>query len=132
MSAPRRFGFALWLAASAFLVFVFFDDLWSMSGDMSAHDFTVNRLMDNWGMSDADERTLYGATLYPRLSFIVAAALGAPVGSAVVGMQLTSLLAMIALWSGFALILRSLPARQLAIVVGAALLGLLLVNRQSA
>jgi hypothetical protein len=124
----RSVSVFLWACAAVFLILFFWDSLWSVSGDMSAHDFIVNRLIDHWTMSPADEERLCGVTYYPRLGLVVAAVFGTITGSAVAGMHVASLVSLIGLWSGFALILRSLPTTSF-VPVGVALLSLLILNR---
>jgi hypothetical protein len=124
----RWVSVALWACAGVFLIFFFRDSLWSVSGDMSAHDFIVNRLIDHWEMSPADEERLCGVTYYPRLAHTAAAVFGTVTGSAIEGMHFASLVSLIGLWTGFSLILRSLPTRSF-VPVGVALLSLLVLNR---
>jgi hypothetical protein len=126
-SYDRRITVVLWIATSIFIVIFFFDSMWSASVDLADHNAVVNRLFDHWRMPVTDD-LYYFFHSYPVFSHIAAAVLALPLSSPLGGVQLLTLLSLIALWSGLALILQTLPWRMRALI-GVAFVLLLIFNR---
>ena len=126
-SYDRQITVGLWIATSVFIVVFFFDCMWSTSVDLADHNAVVNRLFDHWGMPITDD-LYYFYHSYPAFSHIAAAVLALPLSSPLAGVQLLTLLSLVALWSGFALILQTLPYRMRALI-GAGFVLLLIFNR---
>jgi hypothetical protein len=126
-SYDRRIAVGLWIATSVFIVVFFFDCMWSTSVDLADHNAVVNRLFDHWGMPITDDLNYFYHS-YPVFSHIAAAVLALPLSSPLGGVQLLTLLSLVALWSGLALILQTLPCRMRALI-GVGLVLLLIFNR---
>ena len=126
-SYDRHITVGLWIATSAFIVVFFFDCIWSTSVDLADHNAVVNRLFDHWGMPITDD-LYYFYRSYPVFSHIAAAVLALPLSSPLGGVQLLTLLSLVALWSGLALILQTLPCRMRALI-GASFVLLLIFNQ---
>lgn len=101
------------------------DSLWATSSDTAHHYALVARIAQQWGMPAATDPSLGEMNIYPHNSHMMAAALGVPLQSPMLGMQLVTLLSMIGAWAGMGALLLSLPRR--AGLTGAAVLGLLLL-----
>lgn len=133
-SCNRQIGLWLWIATSGFLIVSFFDCLWSVNTDYADHTAFVNRLFDNWSLPQGYTSSCHGPPenchmyYYPPSSHILAAMFAVPLSSPVGGVQLATLLSMVGLWTGFALIFQSLPRRTLGLVA-ALLFVLLVLNR---
>ncbi len=125
-SYHRQITTGLWIATSVFVVIFFFDCLWSTGVDLADHNAVVNRLFDGTPITD-DVNSSFNHS-YPIFSHIAAAVLALPLSSPLGGVQLLTLLSLIALWSGFALILQTLPCRMRALV-GVGFVLLLIFNR---
>lgn len=105
------------------------DAIWSLSTDLAHHYALVARLTELWSVSYSGDPSLGEMNFYPRHSHIAAAVAGRFLGSAVLGMQTITLLAIVALWASLISILLSLPAK--ARLTAALGLGALLwLNRQ--
>ena len=120
----RQIRLWLWIATSAYLVIFFFDSLWSTSVDMADHITYVGKILDNWTFTAARS---FGYPL-PLYGHAIAAVLAAPLSSPVAGVQLATLLSLVGIWSGFALIFQTLQRRML-IFVSIIFLVLLTLNR---
>jgi hypothetical protein len=127
-SYERQIGLGLWIATSLSIVVFFFDWMWSAGIDLADHNAVVNRLFDHWGMHAITEDLYSVYHSYPILSHIAAAVLGLLLSSPLAGVQLLTLLSLIALWSGLALILQTLPCRMRALI-GTGFVLLLIFNR---
>ena len=123
----RQIGVGLWIATSIFIVVFFFDSMSSAGIDLADHNAVVNRLFDHWGMPITDDLYSFYHS-YPVFSHIAAAVLALPLSSPLAGVQLLTLLSLVALWSGLALILQTLPCRMRALI-GACIVLLLIFNR---
>ncbi len=119
----RQIRLWLWIATSTYLIIFFLDSLWSTSIDLMDHITYVGKILDNWTLSAA--ASWYPLPLY---GHAIAAVLAAPFSSPIVGVQLATLLSLVGLWSGFALIFQTLQRRML-VHVSIALLVLLALNR---
>jgi hypothetical protein len=126
-SYDRRITVGLWIATSVFIVVFFFDCMWSTGVDLADHNALVNRLFDHWGMPITDDLYSFYHS-YPVFSHIAAAVLALPLSSPLGGVQLLTLLSLVALWSGLALILQTLPCTMRALI-GAGFVLLLIFNR---
>lgn len=113
---------ALWIAAAAILLWHFFDSFWSVSGDTSAHAFITATLMDRGHMLVGDEILLPTSTVYQHGAHALAALMGAPFGSAVIGMHLAALAALAAVWGAVAVLFAGMSR-----VAGVALIGFLAI-----
>jgi hypothetical protein len=123
----RQIGVGLWIATSIFIVVFFFDSMSSAGIDLADHNAVVNRLFDHWGMPITDDLYSFYHS-YPVFSHIAAAVLALLLSSPLAGVQLLTLLSLVALWSGLALILQTLPCRMRALI-GACIVLLLIFNR---
>ena len=127
-SYHRMITIGPWIATSVFVVVFFFDSMSSAGIDLADHNAVVNRLFDHWGMHAITEDLYSVYHSYPILSHIAAAVLGLLLSSPLAGVQLLTLLSLIALWSGLALILQTLPCRMRALI-GTGFVLLLIFNR---
>jgi hypothetical protein len=120
---------ALMVLASCAWVISSLDSLWSLSVDLAHHYALVVRLTELWAVPYSGDPSLGEMNYYPRLSHIVAALLGRFLGSAVLGIQGITLIAIVVLWGSLVAIALSLPAKaRLTVALG--LCTLLWVNRQ--
>jgi hypothetical protein len=126
-SYHRMITIGPWIATSVFVVVFFFDSMSSAGIDLADHNAVVNRLFDHWGMPITDDLYSFYHS-YPVFSHITAAVLALPLSSPLGGIQLLTLLSLVALWSGLALILQTLPYRMRALI-GACIVLLLIFNR---
>ena len=115
------------LGICGFLVLQFVNSLWTHSVDLAHHDALVAHLMEHWRLPAKDDFTLGEMNVYPPGSHIVTAVMGTVLGSPVAGLQVVTLLSLLALWSGIAFALQSLPSR-MSLAVGIVLAILLLGN----
>lgn len=123
---------ALGRLAFAFLTCIFLlllasNRIWSQSVDIAHHYALITRLFDVGHIITPDS-SLGEMTIYPRLSHRVAAWLGTPFDSPVVGMQITALGSMIGVWVGIVTMLGSL-GRHVRIRALIAFAALLIANR---
>jgi hypothetical protein len=120
----------LLLLAALPLVWNAMDHIWAYSTDLAHHYALVSRIMETWVLPPGFDNSLGEMNTYPRMSHQLSALLGAPFGSALVGMQLASSLSIFVIWAGLGSLLLALPRR--AGGACAALLAVLLFwNRQS-
>jgi len=82
------------------------NQMWSQSVDMAHHYALVTRLFD-LGNVVAPDPSLGEMIFYPRLSHRIAAWLGTPFNSPIVGLQIAALSSMIAAWVGIVSMLAS-------------------------
>ena len=119
----------LLLAAAALLVSSA-DVIQSQSVDLAHHYALVVRLTQDWVLQNAADPSLGEMNFYPRLAHQFAAVLARLVGSPLLGLHLTSLLAIFVCWASLAAMLLSLP-RRAAIGSALAFALLLALNRHS-
>lgn len=115
------------LGICGFLTLHFINNLWTLSADLAHHDALVAHLMEYWRLPAGDELSLGEMNYYPPGSHIATAVMGTVLGSPVAGLQVVTLLSLLALWSGIAFALQSLP-RRMSLAVGIVLAILLLGN----
>lgn len=119
----------LLLVATLFLLCSNADALWGSSVDVAHHYALVARIAEFWQLPPGMDPSLGEMNFYPRTSHILAAILGALFHSPLIGMQLLTLLSVIALWAGVIAILLSLP-RTSAWTGAAILAAVLILNRR--
>jgi hypothetical protein len=119
----------LLLLAAVPLVWGVIDQIWSDSTDLAHHYALVSRLMQTWTLPPGVDMSLGEMNYYPRLSHQVSALLGAPFGSALIGMQLAGGLSLFVIWAGLSSLLLALP-RRAGWVCSALLAGLMFVNSE--
>lgn len=99
------------LLAAAFLLLRALDSIWSTSTDLAHHYALVMRLSEFWKMPGAGDFSLGEMNYYPRSSHILAAIIGRFLGSALLGLQVTTLLSIIVLWASLLSIVLGLPKK---------------------
>jgi hypothetical protein len=128
----RRWGqvFQAALLLGLCLVFVlrFMRWMWSQSVDLALHFALSTRLAEFWSLPAVYDPTLDDLNFYPRLSHSLAAIVGSVFGSALIGMQLVTLISLVVIWSAVAYLVFSLP-RYFALVASAVLIAGLLLNK---
>src|SRR5262252_6231803 len=115
-------GCAAWACSGGFVIWYFYDSVWTVSADTSAHALITAGLMERGHLSMADAAVLPDAIVYPHGGHALAAVLGWPFGSVVIGMHLAGLVALAVAWGAIGVLFTMMPVRGSA---GAALLGLL-------
>lgn len=124
---PRGAALPLLLGGAALLL-AMLNGLWTDSVDLAHHYALVARLSQHWVLAGADP-SLGEMNQYPRGAHLLGAVLGKLGGSPLLGLQLTAVGALLAIWLVLLTLLRTLPAR--AATLGAlTLAALLLLNRQ--
>src|SRR5580765_6333062 len=113
-------GVLFFLGVSGFLVLRFINSLWTYGVDLAHHDVLVTYLMEHWQWPAKGDSSLGEMSVYPPGSHVVAAIAGTVLGSPVAGLQVVTLLSILALWGSIALALQSLP-RRMAMAVGSIL-----------
>jgi len=117
------------LAGCAFLLLcASVDAIWSGSGDFAHHYALVARIAQFWQLPPGVDPSLGEMNYYPRGGHILAAIIGTPLHSPLLGMHLTGLLSAFGVWAALAAILLTLPRRSAA-AAAAILAALLIVNR---
>lgn len=116
---------ALLLLTVFLLLCLGIDHLWATSADMAHHYALVARIAQQWAVPVVTDPSLGEMNVYPHNSHILAAVLGVPLQSPMLGMQLVTLLSMIGAWAGLAALVLTLPRRSGQ--VGAAVLATLLL-----
>ena len=101
----------LLLLAATTLVVSAIDAQWSLSIDLAHHYALIARLAENWSVPYAGDASLGEMNNYPRLSHIVAAMVARVMGSAFLGMQVSTLFSITLLWGSLITIVLSLPYR---------------------
>jgi hypothetical protein len=114
------------LVAAAFLVCLKIDSIWTSSSDFAHHYALIARISEHWILPPGIDPSLGEMNIYPRASHNQAAILGILFGSPIIGMQLLTLLSMIAVWTGLIMIVLSLPQKDG--VFSAAVLATLLIG----
>ncbi|HZP19287.1 MAG TPA: hypothetical protein VFB16_03685 [Bauldia sp.] len=106
----RPLNLTLGTLGCIWFLFARLDYFWSGSSDLAFTTLLVSRRMEAFDLVSASGPSL--GTLYsmPQLAFIPAAIAGALFGSPVVGVQIVSLLALLAVWLAGALAARTVPA----------------------
>ena len=128
MVRPAPASFALLLLAAALLLVGSAGTFQSLSVDLAHHYALVARLYQDWVLQSATDPSLGEMSAYPRLAHQFAAVLARLVGSPLLGLHLTALLAIFVCWASLAAMLLSLPRRA---AIGSALMlaVLLALNR---
>ena len=106
-TAPNRLS--LMLLAAAVLLAGSADTFWSLSVDLAHHYALVVRLTETWLLQVATDPSLGEMNTYPRLAHQFAAVLARLVGSPLLGLHLTALLAIFVCLASLAAMLLSLP-----------------------
>jgi hypothetical protein len=104
------------------------DSMWSASVDLAHHYALVARLSEYWHLPPGMDPSLGEMNFYPRAAHVLAAFAGSVFDSPLIGIQLVSLVSLIALWAATAFMLMSLP-RTSAIWTSAAFVVLLVLNK---
>lgn len=93
------------------LIFIVFhiDAMWSASVDLAHHYALAFRISELWVLPPEHDPTLGEMNYYPNGAHVVAALLGSPWGSVVVGIQIVALGSIALVWLSSAYVIRSLP-----------------------
>ncbi len=102
---------ALWVVAGVGSSLWLVDRLWSGSVDFAHHYALIRYLAEFLVLPDEGDPALLSMSIYPPATHVLGAIMGRFVGSTLLGMNLTALLALAALWGGFAWWFTHLPAR---------------------
>lgn len=98
------------LLAGVLGISLIIDLVWSTSADLAHHYALVVRYFDSWHPSPNDP-SLGEMNIYPPASHIAAAMIGRLVGSPFLGLHLTALISLVALWAAHLSILYKAPNR---------------------
>lgn len=101
----------LMLATTLFLVVSAADSLWGSGVDFAHHYALIVRLWEHWTVPYIGDPSLGEMNYYPRSSHIVAAVWARLLGSALLGMQVTTLLSIVLVWASLLGLVLSLPRR---------------------
>ena len=128
MARPAPASFALLLLAAALLLVQSAGTFQSLSVDLAHHYALVVRLSEDWVLQSVTDPSLGEMNTYPRLAHQFAAVLARLLGSPLLGLHLTALLAIFVCWASLVAMLLSLPRRA---AIGSALMlaVLLALNR---
>ncbi len=102
----------LLLIAATFLIEMNIDSMWSTSTDLAHHYALTARLYEFWNIPYLGDTSLGEMNSYPRISHLLAAVVGRVFSSAILGIQVTTLLAMTLIWSSLIYIVLSLPPKK--------------------
>ena len=91
------YAFVAFLSGAAYFVVSRLGSIWAHSIDLALHCVLVARLMTGEHIADVDP-TMGEMTHYPRISHTIAAVVGALGDSPILGLHITSLVSLIALW----------------------------------
>ena len=125
--ASRVLRVVLMCLAASILVVGSIDSLWSQSIDLAHHYALVARLSEFWALPQAahgGDPSLGEMNVYPRLSHILAAVVGRVLGSPMLGVQVTTQLAIAVLWASLITMLLSLPKKAAIFAAGTLLVAL--------
>lgn len=125
---PSRFLCYMLILTAGLLVFSNLDVLWSQSVDLAHHYALAYRISEQFHLMSSNDPTLGEMNYYPRLSHIFAAAIGVPLNSTLLGIQIISLLSLTGIWGGFVYIINTLP-RRIALLSTIALALLMTANK---
>jgi len=99
----------LFFLTIAFLLIRSIDSIWGGGVDLAHHYALVARLTEFWNIPYLGDPSLGEMNYYPRASHVLAAVVGRLLGSALLGMQVITLLSIILIWSSLVYIVLSLP-----------------------
>lgn len=111
-SVRRGLAVLALLAACTLVVLYYWNSLWAASIDLGLHYAVTARIMEYGHAPTTVDPSLGIMNGYPSLAHTVAAILGEVLGSALAGLQLTSLISVVVLWSSLAVMLLALPWRR--------------------
>jgi hypothetical protein len=100
---------AVLLGVAVILMGYELDSIWSYSVDLAHHYAVVARISEYWNLPPGNDPSLGEMNSYPRMSHTLAAVVGSFFSSALIGMQIVTLLSIIVVWSSLIFILQSLP-----------------------
>lgn len=115
----------LMLVSLALLIVLNIDYLWGHSVDLAHHYVLVFRVGEQFNLGNPADPSMGEMNLYPRLSHIFAAIVGFILGSPLLGLNFTALLALFLIWFCYVYLLGTLPrALALASMISLALISL--------
>ncbi|MDX2471609.1 MAG: hypothetical protein QNL04_13645 [SAR324 cluster bacterium] len=88
-----------------------FGQLKASSGDFGEHYTFVARIAENSSLPESFSPNLAGMRNYPKFSHSIAAFFSLPFDSPLVGIQITTLLAVVVIWASLAYLLFSIPQK---------------------